>query len=48
MPVFQEVCLTLTAPCPYIFYADFFEKNSIFKIETKIGYEILNRTFFGL
>ncbi len=29
----------------YIFYADFFEKNSIFKIETKIGYEILNRTF---
>lgn len=29
----------------YIFYANFFEKRSIFKIETKIGYEILNRTF---
>lgn len=29
----------------YIFHADFFEKNSIFKVETKIGYEILNRTF---
>lgn len=29
----------------YIFYINFFEKRSIFKIETKMGYEILNRTF---
>lgn len=29
----------------YIFYTKFFEKRSIFNIETKIGYEILNRTF---
>ncbi|MDC7235562.1 MAG: hypothetical protein PQJ58_20225 [Spirochaetales bacterium] len=29
----------------YIFYANFFEKGALFKIETKLGYEILNRTF---
>ncbi|MDA3955790.1 hypothetical protein [Oceanispirochaeta sp.] len=29
----------------YNFYADFYEKGSIFKVKTKMGYEIINRTF---
>jgi len=29
----------------YIFYTDYFEKRSIFKLQTKLGYEILNKTF---
>jgi hypothetical protein len=29
----------------YVFYVNYFEKRSIFNIETKFGYEILNRTF---
>ena len=27
----------------YLFYADFFEKNSILKVQSKMGYEILNQ-----
>ena len=29
----------------YIFYSDFYEKTSLFMIQTKLGYEILNKTF---
>ena len=29
----------------YIFYSDFYDKSSMFKIQTKLGYEILSKTF---